>query len=51
MEWVESPGKGQNTLALLQEFEKRFACLYTLDRTVIDMSKVLLFIKLVYLLD
>ena len=51
MEWVDLRGKGRSTSVLLQEFEKRFACLYTLDRTVIDMSKVLLFIKLVYLLD
>ena len=45
MEWVELPRKGRNTSALLKEFEKRFARLSTLDRIVIDMSKVLLFIK------
>ena len=47
MEWVELPGKGRNTMVLLQEFEKRFARLSTLDRMVLDTSKVLLFIKTV----
>ena len=47
MEWVELPGKGRNTTTLLQEFERRFARLSALDRTVLDTSKVLLFIKAV----
>ena len=45
MEWVESLGKGRNTTTLLQEFEMRFARLSALDRTVLDTSKVLVFIK------
>ena len=51
MAWVESPGKGRNTTALLQEFEKRFARLSTLDRTVLETSRVLLFVKSVDALD
>ena len=47
MEWVKLPGKGQNTLVLLQELEKRFARLPTLDQTVLNTIKALLFIKLV----
>ena len=47
MEWVELPGKGRNTTTLLQEFEKHFVRLSALDKTVLDTSKVLLFIKLV----
>ena len=45
MEWLESPGKGRNTSVLLQEFERRFTQLLALDQIVLDMSKVLLFIK------
>ena len=45
MVWVESPGKGRNTSALLQEFEKRFTRLSTLDRTVLDTSQVLMFVR------
>ena len=51
MAWVESPGKGRNTLALLQEFETRFARLSALDWTVLDTSRVLLFVKAVDALD
>jgi hypothetical protein len=47
MEWVETPGKGRSASALLQEFEERFARLSALDRTVLDTSRVLLFVKLV----
>ena len=36
---------------LLQEFEKRFARLSTLDRTVLETSRVLLFVKSVDALD
>jgi hypothetical protein len=43
--WVESPGKGRNASALLRDFEERFARLSTLDRTVLDTSRVLLFVK------
>ena len=39
MEWVETPGKARNTSALLQEFEKRFAWLSALDRTVLDTNR------------
>ena len=45
MEWVESPNKGRNALVLLREFEERFARLSALDRTVMDISRVLLFVK------
>jgi hypothetical protein len=45
MEWVESPGKGRNASALLRDFEERFPRLSTLDRTVLDTSRVLLFVK------
>jgi hypothetical protein len=45
MEWVESPGKGRNASVLLRDFEERFAPLSTLDRTVLDTSRVLLFVK------
>ena len=51
MAWVESPGKGRNTSVLLQEFEQRFARLSALDRIVLDMSRVLLFVKSVHALD
>ena len=51
MEWVESLDNGTNTLALLQEFEKRFERLLMLDQTMLDTSKVLLFIKSVDALD
>ena len=37
--------KGKNALVLLQEFEERFTCLLALDRTVLDTSRVLLFVK------
>ena len=45
MEWVETPEKGRNALVLLREFEERFARLLVLDRTVLDTSRVLLFVK------
>ena len=45
MEWVEIPDKGRNTLVLLREFEERFARLSVLDRTLLDTSRVLLFVK------
>ena len=45
MEWVESPGKGRNASVLLREFEERFARLSALDRTILDTSRVLLFVK------
>ena len=45
MEWVKHPKKGRNTLVLLQELEKRFAWLSALDWTVLNTSKVLLFVK------
>ena len=51
MDWVESPDTGRNASALLQEFELRFTRLSTLDRTVLDTSKVLLFVKSAELLD
>ena len=45
MEWAELPGKGSNTSVLLQKFKKKFIVLSALDRTVLNTSKVLLFIK------
>jgi hypothetical protein len=45
MEWVETPGKGRSASALLREFEDCFARLSTLDRTVLDTSRILLFVK------
>jgi phosphopantothenoylcysteine synthetase/decarboxylase len=45
MEWVETPGKGKSASALLRDFEERFARLSTLDRTLLDTSRVLLFVK------
>ena len=50
MEWVELPKKETNTSTLLLEFEEQFAWMLALDRTMIDMRKVL-FIKLVDPLD
>ena len=38
-------------MALLREFETRFARLSALDRTVLDTSRVLLFVKAVDALD
>ena len=46
MEWVETPEKGRNVLVLLREFEERSAHLSALDRTILDTSRVLLFVKL-----
>ena len=51
IDWAESPNKAQNTSVLLLEFEKRFSRLSTLDWTMLDMSKVLLLVKSVNLLD
>ena len=45
MEWVETPQKGRNASVLLWEFEERFAHLSALDRTILDTSHVLLFVK------
>ena len=45
MEWVETPDKGRNASVLLREFEERFARLSVLDRTILDTSRVLLFVK------
>ena len=45
MEWVESPEKGRNASILLREFEEHFARLSALDRTILDTSRVLLFVK------
>ena len=45
MEWVETPEKGRNTSVLHREFEERYPRLSALDRTVLDTSRVLLFVK------
>jgi hypothetical protein len=51
MECVETPGKGRSASALLREFEYRFAWLSALDLTVLDTSRVLLFVKSVDVRD
>ena len=51
MEWVEFPDKGRNASVLLREFEERFARLSALDQTVLDTSRVLLFVKSVDIRD
>ena len=51
MEWVETPGKGRNASTLLREFEERFVRLFALDRTILDTSCVLLFVKAVDVRD
>ena len=45
MDWVDRSGKERNASTLLQEFERRFSLLSVLDRTVLDMSQVLLFVR------
>ena len=45
MEWVETPEKGRNAPILLREFEERSTRLSALDRTILDTSRVLLFVK------
>ena len=44
VDWVNSLDKGQNASTLLQEFESWFARLSTLGWTVLETSKVLLFV-------
>ena len=51
MLWVETPEKGRNASVLLREFEERFTRLSTLDRTILDTSRVLLFVKSVDVRD
>ena len=51
MDWVDNPSKGRKTSTLLQEFESQFARVSTLDQTMLDTSKVLLFVKSFDLLD
>ena len=48
---METPEKGRNASVLLREFEERFARLSALDRTVLDTSRVLLFVKSVDVRD
>ena len=38
-------------MMLLQEFEKRFAQILVLDRTMLDTSKVVLLIKAIHIKD
>ena len=45
MEWVETPEKGRNASVIFREFEERFARLSVLDRTILETSRVLLFVK------
>ena len=51
MLWVETPEKGRNASVLLREFEERFASLSALDQTILDTSRVLLFVKSVDIRD
>ena len=51
IDWVNNSSKGWNASTLLQEFDSRFARLSTLDQTMLDTSKVLLFVKSFDLLD
>ena len=51
MDWVESTNKELTATATFHEFEQRFYCLPALDQTVLDSSKVLLFIKAVNVKD
>ena len=51
MDWFDNPGKGRNASTLLQDFQLRFAQLSALNWTVLDRSKVLLFVKSFDLLD
>ena len=51
MEWVETLGKGRNASALLREFEERFTRLSAHDRTILDTSRVLMFVKAVDVRD
>ena len=51
MEWVKKPEKRRNASVLLREFEERFAHLSALDQTVLDTSRVLLFVKSVDVRD
>ena len=44
MDWVDSPDKGQISSTLVHEFKSRFMRLSMLDRTVLETSKVLLFV-------
>ena len=39
------PEKGRNASVLLREFEEHFVCLSAIDRTILDTSCVLLFVK------
>ena len=48
---METPVKGRNVSALLREFEERFTRLSALDRTIVDTSRVLLFVKVVDVRD
>ena len=48
---METPGKGRNASTLLWEFEECFAQLSALDKTVLDMSRVLLFVNTVDVRD
>ena len=51
MEWVETPEKGRNASALLRKSEECFARLSTLDKIVLDTSRVLLIVKSVDVRD
>ena len=51
MEWVETTEKGRNASVLPWEFEECFERLSALDRTVLDTSRVLLFVKSVDVRD
>ena len=51
MDWVESTNKELSKSATLHEFEQRFDRQLALDGTILDSSKVLLFIEAVDVKD
>ena len=48
---MEIPEKGRNASVIFREFEERFARLSALDRTILETSRVLLFVKSVDVRD
>ena len=51
MNWVDSPNKMLSANATFQELEERFGRLSTVNQTIIDSTKVLLFIKVADMKD
>ena len=51
MDWVDSPNKMLSANATFQELEQRIGRLSTLKQSIIDSTKVLLFIKVADMKD